>query len=249
MGARLTTSSLAILASLAVPLVPAGTQALAEPLLDGSGLAARSGTLAFATRGGGRLEAATYRATGFDPDRGPIWFVIHGAGRTAESYRDAAAPVAERHGALAIAPLFPESEYPGSDSWTLAPDVWSEVERAFEQVREALGGAQDGYYLFGHSAGAQFVHRLLTFLPDAQVLGAVAANAGWYTMPGADRDFPYGLRGTPLGDDDLRPLVRAHLAVLAGERDVATPDEDALLRGTPEAMAQGGNRLARARTY
>jgi hypothetical protein len=247
--ARLTASPLAIVASLAVLLVPPGSPPLAEPLLDGSGLAARAGTLAFATRDGGRLDAVTYRATGFDAERGPIWFVIHGAGRTAESYRDAAAPVAERYAALAIAPVFPESEYPDSDSWTLDPDVHSEVERAFEQVREALGGAQDGYYLFGHSAGAQFVHRLLTFLPDAHVLGAVAANAGWYTLPRDDRDFPYGLRGTTLGDDDLRSLVGARLAVLAGERDVATADQDALLRGTPEAMAQGGTRLARARTY
>jgi hypothetical protein len=116
-------------------------------------------------------------------------------------------------------------------------------------VRARLGGEQAGYYLFGHSAGAQFVHRLLTFLPHARVLGAVAANAGWYTLPDADRDFPYGLRGTPLGDGDLRALVGAPLTVLAGERDVATPEDDALLRGTPEAMAQGPHRVARARTY
>jgi hypothetical protein len=226
---RLTGRPVAIFATLAVALVAAGAPSVADPLLD----------------------APTYRATGFDPEHGPIWFVIHGAGRTAESYRDAAAPVAERYGALAIALRFPENEYPGTESWTLDPagHVYSEVERAFDRVRETLGGEQDGYYLFGHSAGAQFVHRLLTFLPRAHVLGAVAANAGWYTMPDDDRDFPYGLHGTPLGDEDLRSLVRAPLTLLAGERDVATPDQDELLRGTPEAMAQGRNRLARARSY
>jgi len=266
----MTTSGWGLLAFLVLAL-GSGEDPYPAPLLEGSGLrASRFGKCAFAARTGRRLDAETYRATGFDPGEGPIWFVLHGVGRTARSYLEAAAPVAERHGALAIALRFSEIDYPGSESYTLGvkrrgpvdggrydPSEWrepsdyvySELEHVFETVRGELGGRQAGYYVFGHSAGAQFAHRLLTFLPGARVLGAVAANAGWYTMPSADRDFPYGLRGTPLAESDLRDLVTAPLTVLLGERDVTTPDEDRLVRGTAEAMAQGPNRLARGRAY
>lgn len=243
--------------------------------LDSSALSqARFGEVKFVARDGNRLSAFVYRATAFDPDGGPIWFVMHGAGRGARRYIRAAAPVAERHDALAIAIEFSEQAYPSMQAYTLGvtthgqPDeqahaerrwrnrdsyVYSEVEHVFEAVRRSLGGRQTGYYLFGHSAGAQFVHRLLTFLPEARVLGAVAANAGWYTLPVNDDEaqfaMPYGLRGTPLQAAELQSLFNAPLTVMVGARDTAEADDDRLLRGTPAAMAQGSTRLERGKNY
>ncbi len=209
--------------------------------------AARFGVAHFQAREGNRLGAFVYRATAFDPVRGPIWFVMHGAGRNAEGYLQAAAPVAERHHALAIAIEFSRQAYPRQQDYMLNVGGYAELERAFEAVRRLLGGRQEGYYLFGHSAGAQFVHRLITFLPEARVLGAVAANAGWYTLPVTHFDIPYGLRGSER--TDLRRLFATPLTVLLGARDTATPDADRLLRGTRAAMAQGPTRLARGRHY
>jgi hypothetical protein len=239
--------------------------------LDSSDLfAARFGEVKFEARDGNRLTAFVYRGTAFDPLHGPIWFVMHGAGRGARGYLEAAAPVAERYNALAIAVEFSEQDYPTGDSYTLGvtthgepdesaysegrwrdPDAYaySEIEHVFEAVRQLLDGRQKGYYLFGHSAGAQFVHRLITFLPDARVLGAVVANAGWYTLPVSDVAMPYGVGGSPLEDTDLRWLFTTPLTVMLGARDTATPDTDPLLRGTDEAMAQGATRLARGRNY
>ena len=56
--------------------------------------AARFGAVHFLESGGNRRTAFVYRATAFDPVSGPIWFVMHGAGRSAERYLQAAAPVA-----------------------------------------------------------------------------------------------------------------------------------------------------------
>jgi len=215
--------------------------------------AARFGAVRFQARDGNRLSAFVYRATAFDAVRGPIWFVMHGAGRGAEGYLRAAAPVAERHDALAIAIEFSRDAYRTQQDYTLNVGGYAEVERVFEAVRRSLGGRQQGYYLFGHSAGAQFVHRLITFLPEARVLGAVAANAGWYTLPLAGDaphfEMPYGLRGSALERADVRRLFATPLTVLLGARDTATPDADRLLRGTRAAMAQGPTRLARGRHY
>ncbi len=229
------------------------------------------GTVTFVARDGNELRAFIYRATSFADRDGPILFVMHGSGRTAESYLRAAAPLAERRGALAIAVEFDELRYPTSESFALGvgvgatPDgptyvasewratddtTFAEIEHLFEAVRTTFNGRQPGYYLFGHSAGAQFTHRLLTFLPQARVIRAVAANAGWYTLPRAvagDPNYamPYGLSGTPVAADSAR-IVGAPLTVLAGSRDVLA---DADLRQTSEARAQGEHRLARAQFY
>ena len=219
--------------------------------LSASGL----GRVRFSAQDGRALDAEIYRGSTFDPASGPIWFVMHGASRDAERYVRAAAPVAERAGALAIVIRFSKQAYPKSSDYTLGVGVrnYAELERVFAAVREHLGGRQPGYYLFGHSAGAQFTHRLLTFLPTAHVLGAVAANAGWYTLPVAENPrlhtMPYGLAGSSVDADELRGLFSRPLVILLGERDTATADEDDLVRGTPEAEAQGATRLARGEFY
>ena len=224
--------------------------ALYALIASGAALAqTRFSQVRFQASNGSVLPAYVYRATRFDPIGGPIWFVMHGAGRDAEPYLRAAAPVAERYNAMAIAIEFSLDAYPSQEDYTLNAANYAEIERAFDAMRSSLGGRQTGYYLFGHSAGAQFVHRLVTFLPQARVLGAVAANAGWYTLPRTDIATPYGLRGTSLERTDLRWLLRAPLTVLLGANDTATPTQDPMLRATREAMAQGSTRLARGQYY
>jgi hypothetical protein len=222
------------------------------------------GRVTFEARDGNRLDALIYRSGAFDPAHGPIWFVMHGASRDAGRYIRAAAPVAERYDALAIVIHFSEAAYPTSADYTLgvttsrgwrapADMLYAEVERAFDLVRGSLGGQQTGYHLFGHSAGAQFTHRLLTFLPAPRVRSAVAANAGWYTLPTDDdprrHAMPYGLRGGPVEPRQLTRFFGTRFTVLLGEADTATAASDDLLRGTPEAEAQGRNRLERGRHY
>lgn len=232
------------------------------------------GRVTFRSNDGRQLSARTYRATRFDPQSGPILFVMHGTKRDADRYLAAAAPVAERYAVLAVAIEFSRRDYPSGDDYTLGvttrgpvtqqalaegrwrnPDdyLYVEIERAFEAVRRSLDGRQTGYYLFGHSAGAQFVHRLLTFTPDARVLGAVAANAGWYTLPTRGKTarfaMPYGLQGTPLDSTDVGKLLAAPLTVLLGSRDTTVAGDDRLVRNTPEARAQGLTRVARGQTY
>ncbi|RPJ27866.1 MAG: hypothetical protein EHM35_13980, partial [Planctomycetaceae bacterium] len=232
------------------------------------------GIIGHQTARGENLKAYIYRASRFDSTTGRIWFVMHGVNRNAEDYARAAAPVAERVNALLVVVEFPISVYPRSSDYTLGvttygpadgraleegrwrtPDdyLYSEIERLFELIRATLGGKQPGYYLFGHSAGAQFAHRMLTFLPNVKVIAAVAANAGWYTLParGGAPEFtmPYGLQGTPIDDAAVRTLLGRRLTILLGELDTATAAEDEELRDTSEAQYQGTNRFERGRFY
>jgi D-alanine-D-alanine ligase len=232
------------------------------------------GTIRFETARREKLTAHIYRASRFDSTTGRIWFVMHGVNRNAEDYVKAAAPVAERVNGLLVVVEFSRLVYPNGADYTLgvtthgSPDgcalkegrwrnpemyVYSEIERLFGLITETLGGDQPGYYLFGHSAGAQFVHRMLTFLPNARVIGAVAANAGWYTLPvrGASPEFimPYGLQGTPVDDAAVRTLLGRNLTILLGELDTAAADEDSNVRDTSETRFQGKNRVERGKHY
>jgi pimeloyl-ACP methyl ester carboxylesterase len=240
-------------------------------------LTQRAGSLSFLARDGNTLTAYTYRATGFDEATGPIVFVLHGARRDAQAYLAALTPYVERAGALAIAPEFPLGLYPNSEDYTLGlgveeppsggtydPAEWRpeqdttfmELEHLFEAIKTTLpgAGARCDYLVFGHSAGAQFTHRLLLFHPTARVRRAVAANAGWYTLPVSgsgdpNTEMPYGLTGTPVGARDVSQALSRELIVLLGQADTATAEEDPDLRGTSEAQSQGTNRLERGRTF
>lgn len=236
--------------------------AVREPAhwLDDSALSSTGfGEVSFAAKNGRPMAARIYRSKGFDPANGPIWFVMHGASRDVERYVRAAAPVAERHDALAIAIHFTKQAYPKSSDYTVgrwrAPEdtPHAEVERVFSAVLGSLGGRQAGYYLFGHSAGAQFTHRLLTFLTEPRVLGAVAANAGWYTLPAAAdprmHAMPYGLCGGPVDPQQLVPFFETPFVVLLSENDTTTTATDDMVLGTPEAQAQGATRVDRGQHY
>jgi hypothetical protein len=80
----------------------------------------------------------------------------------------------------------------------------------------------------------------------------VAANAGWYTLTTIDEKlppFPYSLRGTPREFQDPRQVLAAPLTILLGTQDTRTSEEDAHLRASAGAMAQGSHRLQRGVTY
>jgi poly(3-hydroxybutyrate) depolymerase len=251
-------------------------------LVDSVGLTTVGASqISFAARDGNTITAYTYRSSTFDPGQDTVLFVMHGSSRNASDYRDRFAAIAERNDALVIAPEFDDTRYPSSDDYTLGvgtmgapygepfdPSEWrstedslyAELEHVFEAVRTSLQISACEYRVTGHSAGAQFAHRALTFLPDARVRTAVAMNAGWYTLlaedpptpPGtlsdANLTMPYGLRGTPPSID--RATTMAHsLVVLLGTADTDTPAQDPNVRGTPEAMAQGDHRLARGHFY
>lgn len=252
-------------------LLPA---AWSEPGPDTRGLTQPGfGELAFHTRRGARLVVRTYRPPTFDPRTGRLWIVMHGAKRDAGRYIRLAAPVADRYQVLAIAIEFSRAGHPSGDDYTLgvvkrgradaralaqkrwrapADYEYNEIERVFDAVRASLGGSQRRYYLFGHSAGAQFTHRLLTFVPCARVQAAVAANAGWYTLPDPDGNshpFPYSLRNTPDPASYARAALSAPLTLLLGTEDTQGAQEDPNVRETPGSMAQGPNRLVRGEHY
>lgn len=195
-----------------------------------------------------------------DPSALPIVFVMHGVNRNADTYRDNWVALADEYKLLIIAPEFSKEDFPGADQYNLGgmfndqgmpqpEETWaySLIEPIFDHVKTLTHNHAAGYAIFGHSAGAQFVHRLLLFKPNIRATTIVSANAGWYTMPDFHTNFPYGLAGTSATTDKLKQVLARNMVVLLGTADTVASGRN--LRKTPEAMAQGPYRLARGQAF
>lgn len=220
---------------------------------------ARSGTFTFSDWAGPALRVwhwVPQKVTATTP----VVFVMHGVNRDADRYLAEWVPLAKRHGFILIVPEFNKADFPGSTGYntgyfedadgTPRPrERWSfaALEPLFDAVKARTGSRVPSYALYGHSAGAQFVHRYVLFMPEARLSRAVAANAGWYTMPDLATAYPYGLAGSPIGEAELRRALSKPMTILLGtaDTDAAHPN----LRTTPEANAQGPHRLARGGSF
>jgi poly(3-hydroxybutyrate) depolymerase len=187
--------------------------------------------------------------------------VLHGTRRNGAEYAGAWTGWAASSDHVVLVPEFDRKRWPGGRSYqlgnvfsrsrargTLLPEgrwAYTAVEELVAEVRARLGLAEDTYALWGHSAGAQFVHRFLLFRPRARVHVAFVTGCGWFTLPDLAAPFPYGLRHPLLrfGDDDVRRFLRRPIVVMRAEHDTV---RDAHLRTTRLAEAQGRNRFERA---
>jgi hypothetical protein len=190
----------------------------------------------------------------------PVLFVHHGVKRNGRDYRDYWQPHVDQGGFLAIAIEFPPAAFPehlwynfgnlrsadGSANprrdWTFGIDG-----RLFAALRKQGVTTTHRYGLFGHSAGGQFVHRMLSFGYRNRVAVAVGANAGTYAMPDLSIDWPWGLGATDVTEDDLPALLQFPLTIMAGTEDTRTTGR--YFPGGPKSLRQGPTRHARAHSY
>lgn len=151
-----------------------------------------------------------YRPTAFsDPPQTLV--VIHGtpakdqaAGETALYYAEHWAPFAEENGWLLIVPAFNQADFSSrageiTDALTgyrglfgreIGADEW--VTRLLGLGREALGMPEAPFFLYGHSAGGQFVGRFLVTHPE-KVVRVVISAAVTYPQPDPAVSWPYGM--------------------------------------------------------
>jgi hypothetical protein len=204
------------------------------------------------------ITVYTYRPAAWNQS-GPILIVMPGAGRDGLSPRETWIPFAEEYSSLLVVPEFSQKYYPG-DIWyplgyTYGDTNWEPkanwtfvaIEHLFDDIRSKSGATRNTYLIDGHSAGAQFVHRMVTFLPDARYSRAVAANAGVYVLPVYTIPYPFGLKDSPLPESSLRDVFARKLIIMSGGSD--TNPNDSSLANFPEAEAQGSTRFERAQFY
>jgi poly(3-hydroxybutyrate) depolymerase len=202
------------------------------------------------------LDVYTYRPRRCD-SKCPIVFVMAGLKRNASDYRGWWELKADNYQFIVVAPVFSQKDWPKAASYNLGdmagqPDrekwAYSAIEHLFDEVRDG----HNGYAIFGHSAGGQFVQRMALFRPDNRATVMVAANPGWYTMPEwrkekAQDPFPYSLVGSPAGEAELKQALAKRFILLAGEKDDDPEDEN--LNQSAGAKKQGETRIDRAENF
>lgn len=190
----------------------------------------------------------------------PVLIAIHGVQRDADNYRDEWARRAVEKGFIVAAPEFSRAGFPDNESFSSGDvtaddgsvrprDRWTfaAIDPLFDAIRQRTGTRVPRYILYGHSGGAQFVQRFVLFMPEARYARAIAANAGWYTMPDYSTGLPYGLKDSPVTPDLLKAALGRQLWVLLGSQD--TDPRSPNLRTTREAMRQGAFRRARGDAF
>lgn len=188
-----------------------------------------------------------------------ILMVFHGNSRAAKSYLASAREIADRGCFIVYAPLFDRDRFP---NWTyhrgglvedgqLLPEAEWTVEMAddlLDWARQQEGLPDADGYLFGHSAGAQFLSRVAAYaLPD-DVSRIILANPSSYVMPSQSEQVPYGYGGLPDAEAQawMRDYLAAPITIYLGDEDTGAED---LTMNAP-AVRQGRNRLDRGeRTF
>ena len=203
------------------------------------------------------IKVWTYKPEGWR-DKDKMVFVMHGGGRNAEDYLNAWVALAEQNNLFVVAPEFENkfSKYTTNDYQegnlftffgTKNPKsewAFTVVENIFDHIESVNRITNTHYDIFGHSAGGQFVHRMVLLLPESRIGTAISANSGFYSLPNEKLAFPYGMKRTRI---DLEKSYRKRLIILLGELD--NDPKLGTFRTTDLAMEQGAHRLARGTSF
>jgi predicted esterase len=191
-----------------------------------------------------------------------IVFVMHGGGRNAKDYLNAWIEIAQKKNVLIVAPEFQNkfakyitNDYQEGNLFTFfgtknpkSEWAYTVIENIFDHIKSVNTITNESYDIFGHSAGGQFVHRMILLMPEARIGTAISANSGFYSLPKENLEFPYGFKNTEI---DLKPeLIKAYkkrLIILLGELD--NDPSLGTFRTTDLAMEQGAYRLERGANF
>ena len=189
-----------------------------------------------------------------------VLFVMHGVKRNGKDYRNDWIKYSNDKKFILLVPEFSNKEFPKSSNYNLANIANSNgkinprkdwhfdiIEEVFKDIKLKLNLETKKYHMYGHSAGAQFVHRFVMFYPESSLKSAISANAGWYTFPDSSINFPYGLHGLNFKKDDFKQIFSEKMIILLGKKDI-DPNHK-YLRKTKEAMEQGKHRFERGNNY
>jgi hypothetical protein len=186
-----------------------------------------------------------------------ILVVLHGLKRKAERLRKKAITIANNNCLTVFAPLFDKKRFPNwryhragvfRSGKLLTREHWTGpiFQALLDKLRNLPGEYTDKLYLFGHSAGAQFLSRISAYSPPESVTSIVIANPSIHVLPTLDANAPEGFGGV-FSELEARRRLRAYLAlpisIFLGQLDTG----DKYLVKSQEAMRQGETRLDRGR--
>ena len=155
--------------------------------------------------------------------------VMHGRKRNAEEYRDQWKKAAEDLNLLVIVPEFSEKNFPQvwgfnygnikTKDLTAIPEnlqAFSAIEPMAQEAIKKFKLKSKHWGIYGHGAGAHFVHRYTLHRPAASYTLAIAANLGWY-LSMTDQAWPFGLKDSGIDDAQLKQAFSKYFLLMLGK--------------------------------
>ena len=148
-----------------------------------------------------------------------------------------------------LANIFEDGDNPSKETLNEKEEwTFSILDPLFEYIKNEVSGTQETYNGWGHSAGSQFLHRFILFMPDNKLNIAVCSNAGWYTVPESGINFPYGLDNSGISSTTIDLAFSKKLYIHLAELDT-NPNAPSLRRNEMVDNQQGIERRARGRYF
>ena len=188
--------------------------------------------------------------------------VMHGRKRNAEEYRDQWKEAAKDLNLLVIVPEFSEKNFPqvwgfnygNIKTANLEPipenlQAFSVIEPMAEKAIKKFKLESKNWGIYGHGAGAHFVHRYVLHQPEASHTLAIAANLGWY-LSMTDQQWPFGLTNSGIEAAQLKQAFSKYFLLMLGKADTSTkPNSSYVKEHWDKITLQGEHRLARGRNF
>ncbi|MDA9668016.1 hypothetical protein N9T74_00140 [Pseudomonadota bacterium] len=188
--------------------------------------------------------------------------VMHGRKRNAEEYRNQWKEAAKDLNLLVIVPEFSEKNFPkvwgfnygNIKTSNLEPipenlQTFSVIEPMAEKAIKKFKLESKNWGIYGHGAGAHFVHRYVLHQPEASHTLAIAANLGWY-LSMTDQQWPFGLTNSGIEAAQLKQAFGKYFLLMLGKSDTSTkPNSIYTKKHWDKITLQGEHRLARGRNF
>ena len=188
--------------------------------------------------------------------------VMHGRKRNAEEYRDQWIEAAEDLNLLVVVPKYSDESFPQvwgfnygnvkTEKLEPIPDelhAFSAIEPLVDDALKRFKLKSDHWGIYGHGAGAHFVHRYVLHHPEAEHTLAIAANLGWY-LSMTEQDWPFGLTNSGIESEQLKKAFSKYFLLMLGRADTSTkPNSPYVKEHWDMITLQGKHRLARGRNF
>ena len=188
--------------------------------------------------------------------------VMHGRKRNAEEYRDQWLEAAKDLNLLVIVPEFSEENFPQvwgfnygniktaqSEPIEQKLHAYSAIGPLATEALETFKLKSNNWGIYGHGAGAHFVHRYVLHHPEANHTLAIAANLGWY-LSMTDQEWPFGLTNSGIDSAQLKQAFGKYFLLMLGKADTSTkPNSPYVKEHWDTINLQGEHRLARGRNF
>ncbi len=188
--------------------------------------------------------------------------VMHGRKRNGKQYRDQWIKKSKELNLFIIVPEFSEKNFPGvykfnygnvftEDNQLISSDkhLFSIIDPLVKFSTKKFKIKSNTWGIYGHGAGAHFVHRYVLHNPEATHTLAIAANLGWY-LSMTDQHWPFGLTNSNINNNQLKKAFGKYFLLMLGRADTSTkPNSQYVIEHWDIINLQGEHRLARGRNF